>query len=152
MTPLTMSRPFNEKALTNDALTVGEIAQARALIAPTQSSAPTPPFPLFSLPLELRSMIYTSAIAAGTMSLLRACRTIHHEATPLVQKAGSYRIGTRMYGLEYSIPTPPGAIILPSFPIQNLEINVTIRRITGFEAYDSGVIDAFTDAAAVVVQ
>lgn len=106
-------------------------------------------FPLFDLPAELREMVYTSAITAGTMGLLRCSHAIHREASPLVRSAVILRIRVQACQMSYREEHTPAE--WPStMTIQNIEISVKIRAVqTDYEPEYSGVIDTFTSDAAV---
>lgn len=104
-------------------------------------------FRLLDLPAELRCLVYDEAITSGTMSILRASRQVNQEASPLIHKSGIFRILTEAYGNQYNIPTPPPT----SNSIQNIEISVAIKGShADYHGHDSGVLNTFTSAAAVV--
>ena len=142
----------SEVALTCAELNPDAPPQRSPAIAPpntNQHAASHEKFPLFDLPAELRYIIYREAIISGTMGILQASRSIRQEASPLIHKEGILRIRIQAYGVIYSIQTPP-ANLQALTSIQNIEISVTIkpvwpRRVSG----DLGVIDFFTDGAAV---
>ena len=86
---------------------------------------------LFKLPQELREMIYSRAIASGSMDILRASRQTYKEANPIVPEEGIYRL---VLGFPDDVPNvePDDS---SSRKIQNVSVRVNAR---GFFSEEDG--------------
>lgn len=83
------------------------------------------------------------------MGILGVSRQIYQEASPLVRKAGIFRIHTQCYATEYDIQTPP-LNAATSILVQNIEISVMIISANSHRTWDSGAMNVFMNATTVV--
>ncbi len=156
-----MALPASDEAIHNDHKTyentdidaLTQLSQPTETLNIDQPTASHKSFPLLDLPLELQRMIYRAAITSGSTNILRTSRFIHNEASPLVHKAGIFRIRAQNRGYHYHyIRTPPADLQLLR-SIQNIEIRVTIEFDPFYpEDFDwrKPEMAAFTDGAAAV--
>lgn len=110
---------------------------------PTPSSPhPTNPPILLCLPSELRSNIYAPLITTGDLAILRTCKTILAEATPLLLPHAVLRLN-----LGHLSPNPDIHIdnaLLASIQRLDLRINMSRGRAIPLScAYSRRIIDRF---------
>lgn len=85
---------------------------------------------IVSLPFELREEIYTYLVFASSFEVLRVCRSINMQATPLLYKYGIYHIRAIHLPPQYPISIPPSTTLAK---IQNIYISMPdIRIAEGF--------------------
>ncbi len=157
-----MALPASDEAIHNDHKTyentdihaLTQLSQPIETLNIDQPTASHKSFPLLDLPLELQRMIYRAAITSGSTNILRTSRFVHNEASPLVHKAGIFRIRAQRSGPYYHyIKTPPTDLQL-LLSIQNIEMRLTSE----FDSADlvkgnwrhSPEMAAFTGGAAAV--
>ncbi|KAL9066083.1 MAG: hypothetical protein Q9161_007808 [Pseudevernia consocians] len=85
---------------------------------------------IISLPFELREEIYTYLVFASSFEVLRVCRSINMQATPLLYKYGVYHIRAIHPPPQYPVSIPPSTTLAK---VQNLYISMPdIRIAEGF--------------------
>ena len=83
----------------------------------------------FTLPRELRDMIYPSLVRAGDVAMLRACRQVFQEMSPLLAKEGTSRLRVELTRDYIRTPHLSGLV---AANIQNVDIRIILSQRSNY--------------------
>lgn len=100
-----------------------------AFTLPLDTYDPKKPCFLFTIPRELRDMIYDSLISSGNVEILRTSNRLHDESREILYKCGICRLHFKNIGYEpkFSLQKPVAMLI------QNVSIEIVLACVGRLE-------------------